>query len=823
MNVLREETVGADHDVGLAVFQERERLVLLLLRLETRQHLERDRVVAHPRLEGAVVLLREHGRRTEDRDLLAAHRDAERRPERDLGLAEADVSADEAIHRARSLEVAVHLFDRARLIVGLVERERRLEGAVVVVRGLDRVAGLRLALGVEAEELVRHLADGLLHAGLRLRERHAAEAIDLRLSRLTAGEFLDLVEAIDREVELVAPGVFDHEQIDGEPADVTVDETGIPTDAVLDVDDVVADVQAAEVLDERPRRIARPLLAGAVRSAAEDLLLGHDRVALAREDHTASERTDDHLGVVIDASALREPGRIEAGDAHAGREALVLEERGETFGLRLRAGGEEDAEPALLEVDDASSDRRERVRLPLRRPRGLHRSGDVRVIGGRQVDRLVRGLERREAFAGARDRRAVEGDDATLAELEGSLVLGEEVRGDDEARLLRLRGVVLLGARELVANDAREIRRRREHHASVVRDVVPERRELLVVRREKPVGAEERSSGRDVVDEDPRLHRRPIDHVGQVRDPSLGAIDEVLRENGVASRREPDLGEARLLGLVRLVRLVAFVALVTFAREGARRLRHRVERLDRHDEIAVELDARGLGRAWCPHIEQRSANGERPRVLDDGYTEPTGVREITHDAIAIELLLVDDPSRMRLESGRRNELAHEGRRRDDEHTPGTADREMRERRHAHHRAAPVRVHVGIRRRLGHRQHEHVARVLEVTGATAATEQERDVTGETSGGVGVLGDHDRRGCARVAYERSDDRSVGGATDVGHVDPRVVSRGDRGEARDDHPLGRKDGGERIELFRRRPDERVRAADVLTDAGPEVVRHA
>src|SRR5262249_55189393 len=145
-----------------------------------------DRIVAKAGLEGTEMLLREHRRRAEHRDLLALHRHAERRAERDLGLAEPDVAADEAVHRPGRLEIAAYRIDRPRLVLRLVERERRLEGAVVVVRGVERVARLRLALGIEAEELVRHLADRLLHARLGLREGRAAEPIDLGLARFPA-------------------------------------------------------------------------------------------------------------------------------------------------------------------------------------------------------------------------------------------------------------------------------------------------------------------------------------------------------------------------------------------------------------------------------------------------------------------------------------------------------------------------------------------------------------------------------------------------------------------------------------------------------------
>ena len=52
-----------------------------------------------------------------------------------------------------------------------------------------------------------------------------------------------------------------------------------------------------------------------------------------------------------------------------------------------------------------------------------------------------------------------------------------------------------------------------------------------------------------------------------------------------------------------------------------RGLRGRVERLDREDEVAVELDARGLVAAGRPHVEERAAHRERARVLDDGNAQ----------------------------------------------------------------------------------------------------------------------------------------------------------------------------------------------------------
>ena len=51
------------------------------------------------RRSSAIVLAGEQGRRRDDRDLLAGHGGDEGGAQRDLGLAEADIAADQAVHR----------------------------------------------------------------------------------------------------------------------------------------------------------------------------------------------------------------------------------------------------------------------------------------------------------------------------------------------------------------------------------------------------------------------------------------------------------------------------------------------------------------------------------------------------------------------------------------------------------------------------------------------------------------------------------------------------------------------------------------------------
>ena len=60
-------------------------------------------ILGHPLAEGAVVLLGQDGRRHQHGDLLAVVDRLERGADGDLGLAVADVAADEAVHRPRLL------------------------------------------------------------------------------------------------------------------------------------------------------------------------------------------------------------------------------------------------------------------------------------------------------------------------------------------------------------------------------------------------------------------------------------------------------------------------------------------------------------------------------------------------------------------------------------------------------------------------------------------------------------------------------------------------------------------------------------------------
>ena len=128
--------MGADEDVDGAVLDAVDDPLLLALGDEAGEHLDRDREGGQAALEGAEVLLGEDRGRDQDRHLAAVLHRLERRPQRHLGLAVADVAADQPVHRAAAQHVGLDLLDRPRLVGRLGVREASSSSRCQVVSGV---------------------------------------------------------------------------------------------------------------------------------------------------------------------------------------------------------------------------------------------------------------------------------------------------------------------------------------------------------------------------------------------------------------------------------------------------------------------------------------------------------------------------------------------------------------------------------------------------------------------------------------------------------------------------------------------------------------
>ena len=135
----------------------------------------------------------------------AGHGGDEGGAQRDLGLAEADVAADQPVHRLAGAEIGEDVGDRAVLVLGLLIGEAVGEGGIAGV-GLGDRAGAERALGGDLDQLAGDLADPLLHPRLAPLPGLAAEPVERHAVALAAVARED-VDILDRHVELVAAGI----------------------------------------------------------------------------------------------------------------------------------------------------------------------------------------------------------------------------------------------------------------------------------------------------------------------------------------------------------------------------------------------------------------------------------------------------------------------------------------------------------------------------------------------------------------------------------------------------------------------------------------
>ena len=253
------------------------------------------------------MLLGEQGRRHEDRGLLAVLDRLEDGAHRDLGLAEADVAADEAVHRGGPLHVRLDVVDRLELVGGLDVGERLLELDLPGGVGREGVAGLAEAALVEHDELLGDLAHGAAHPRLGALPVAAAEPAERRL--LAAGVGRDRVDLVGGDVEAVVAAVLEQQVVALGAADRARHHPAVAGDAVDVVHDVVA---RGEVVEEpvggrgpRPRRAVRAAAAGEVG-------LGEHGELGRREDEAAVEAAARTISAPLDPLADARHPRLSA-------------------------------------------------------------------------------------------------------------------------------------------------------------------------------------------------------------------------------------------------------------------------------------------------------------------------------------------------------------------------------------------------------------------------------------------------------------------------------------------------------------------------------
>ena len=291
--MMTQKLVRTDHEVDLAFGQRRQRLRDLLGRPETRQLGDFHRPVGEAVGERVEVLLGEQRGRHEHDDLLAFVDRHERGTQRDLGLAKADVAADQAVHRFALLQVVQGRFDRRALVGRFLEWERVAERFVIMLLQLECMAFAQRALRIKVQEFgrgVAHLCRGFF---LGLVPLAAAQIVERRRFGGRAAVAADQMQLRHWHVELVAARVFERQEFGGAFAEIEILQTQVAADAVLQMNDWVADFDLGEVAQHAfAAGFARLALAARAHLRRIQLVFGDDRDATFVQHESCRERRD---------------------------------------------------------------------------------------------------------------------------------------------------------------------------------------------------------------------------------------------------------------------------------------------------------------------------------------------------------------------------------------------------------------------------------------------------------------------------------------------------------------------------------------------------
>jgi hypothetical protein len=279
--------VRPDEDIDLALAVGVQNLLHVGRPAKARDHLDGDREVAIALAEGVPVLLRKDRRGREEEGLAPIRRRDEGCAHADLRLPEADVAADEAVHRAGCLEVLLDGFDRRQLVRSLLVGEARLELLDELVVGGEGHAFGALPLRVESDQLAGELVRPGAGTALDGVPRLAAELGQRRRVPVGADVSGHLPDLLVRDVEAVVALEAEEEVVARDPGDGLRLEAKELPDAVILVDDIVAGAQVGEALQR-----AADTRVGARRALPEDLGVREEDEAELAEDKTAPRGRD---------------------------------------------------------------------------------------------------------------------------------------------------------------------------------------------------------------------------------------------------------------------------------------------------------------------------------------------------------------------------------------------------------------------------------------------------------------------------------------------------------------------------------------------------
>ena len=213
LDVFRKDPVGADDDIDGAISNAGHGGALGLGGLETTETIDPHGIGGVTFAQIFPVLLGEDRGGDEKRGLFALLHGLEDCADRDFRFAEADIAADEPVHRAGAFHIALGFEDGPLLVLGFLVDECVLEFLLPCGIGRIRVAGQGIALGLHAKKLRGVIHDRFLRGNFCAFPARTAEGIERRVALADADILGDEIRLLDRDVEFALLGELEDEDL----------------------------------------------------------------------------------------------------------------------------------------------------------------------------------------------------------------------------------------------------------------------------------------------------------------------------------------------------------------------------------------------------------------------------------------------------------------------------------------------------------------------------------------------------------------------------------------------------------------------------------
>ena len=155
------------------------------------------------------MLVCENRRRHEHRSLQTVRHALEQCPRSDLRLAEAHITAEQAIHGKRFFHVLFDLFDCPQLISGLLVRKCLFKFLLPDGVLAEAVPRLHAPRRIQVDQVLRHDRDRCLRLGLGRFPFPAGQLIDARRAAVRTDIFLRDIHLLHRHIQHIVACIFD--------------------------------------------------------------------------------------------------------------------------------------------------------------------------------------------------------------------------------------------------------------------------------------------------------------------------------------------------------------------------------------------------------------------------------------------------------------------------------------------------------------------------------------------------------------------------------------------------------------------------------------